>query len=68
MGNLFEKEYIRPFPPPFIMHAMKLLRGAGLTDTQKQKIASLMLTYHKRCLSEETKFVDGIIKILENPA
>lgn len=67
MGNLSELKYIRPFPPPFVMHAMKLLKGAGLTEVQKQRIAALMLNYHKKCLIEENKLVDGISRILENP-
>jgi|AMWB02.1.fsa_nt_gi hypothetical protein len=67
MQNFSERESLRPFPPPFIMHALKLLKGAGLSDAKKQKIAALMLKYHKKCLSEEAEFVDGMIEILEKP-
>ncbi len=67
MQQFSEREFIRPFPRPFPMHALKMLKGAGLSDLQKQKIASLMLTYHKKCLVEENKLYDGIVKILENP-
>lgn len=67
MHQFSEREYIRPIPRPFPMHALKMLKGAGLNDSQKQKIAALMLIYHKKCLVEENKLFDGIVKILENP-
>lgn len=68
MPNVSEMEFIRPFPRPFVMYAMKLLKDAGLSDAQKQRIAALMLSHHKKCLNDEAKFIDALVKILDIPA
>jgi len=67
MQQFSEREFIRPFPRPFVMYAMKMLKSAGLSDPQKQRIAALMLNYHKKCLNDEAKFIDALIKILDIP-
>lgn len=67
MRNYSEMESIRPFPRPFVMYALKMMKGAGLSDPQKQKVAALMLNYHKKCLNDEAKFIDTLIKILDIP-
>lgn len=67
MPQFSERESIRPFPRPFVMYALKMLKGAGLSDQQKQRIAALMLNYHKKCLNDEAKFIDSLIKIIDIP-
>lgn len=67
MSQFSEREFIRPFPRPFVMYAMKMLRSAGLSDAQKQRIAAMMLSYHKKCLTDEAEFIEALIKTLDIP-
>ncbi|MBN2666759.1 MAG: hypothetical protein JXR67_09630 [Bacteroidales bacterium] len=62
-----EREYIRPFPRPFIMDAMQLVKSLELSDAQRKEIAGLLFKYYKNCAREETAFFDGMIKAFKSP-
>lgn len=65
MKNGDDREFMKPFPRPFLMDALQILNLSDLSDAQIRAIAILNLTYYKNCAQEEIKLIDGIITELK---
>lgn len=66
MTNSKDREFLSPFPRPFLMNALQYLTNYELSPEQEKKIINMNLEYLKNCALEELKLIDGIIGELNN--
>ncbi|HNT92797.1 MAG: hypothetical protein H6545_03490 [Bacteroidales bacterium] len=66
MAYTDDMEFIRPFPRPFVMHAMQYFGIQDLNPAQRKAITSMILEYCKRCAEEEAHLIQGIITEINN--
>ncbi|MBE0674925.1 MAG: hypothetical protein IH591_09720 [Bacteroidales bacterium] len=66
MTNSKDREFLNPFPRPFLMNALPYLTTFKLSPAQQKEIISMNLDYFKNCALEEIKLIKGIMGVLNN--
>ncbi len=66
MSDIRDREFIQPFPRPFVMHAMQFFSENDLSSAQRKRIASLILEYYKQCAQAEVTLAEGMITEINN--
>ncbi|MDM8003914.1 MAG: hypothetical protein QUS66_13640 [Bacteroidota bacterium] len=66
MTSFDDREFIRPYPRPFPMHALQYFSAQDLNSAQRKAIANLLLDYYMKCAQEEEKLIAGMIREINN--
>ncbi len=66
MTSFDDREFIRPVPRPFPMHALQYFTAQDLNAAQRKAIATMLLEYYHKCAQEEEKLITGMISVINN--
>lgn len=66
MPNGIDREFLSPFPRPFMMNALQYLTVFELSAEKQKRIVIKNLEYMKNCAQEELNLINAIISELNN--
>ncbi len=66
MTSFDDREFIRPYPRPFPMHALQYFTAQDLNPAQRKALATMLLEYFQKCAQEEEKLIGGMINVINN--